>query len=107
MPRLARHSWLPCSYVLMRTHHGCKPILLCNTDFLGMQDIPQQQEPTVAAEEPAETNTDADVAAEGAEEEQDATDGDLMTVAQLQLLTKVSGWVQQHLLPVCWVCHVL
>ena len=66
-----------------------------------MQDASMQQDAAGAAvEEPADTNTNAD-ATEGADEEQDAADDGLTSVAQLQQLTKVPGWVQRHLLPVC------
>ena len=74
--------------------------------LLDVQEAPAQEDPeSIAAEETADTNTDADATAEGWEEEQDAADGDLTSVAQLQQLTKVPGCVQQHLLPVCWFCQ--
>lgn len=90
----------------MRVHSDPQLLLLHNIDILSMQAAAKQQDSAGAAEETADTNTDAD-ATEGAQEEQDVADGDLTSVAQLQQLTKVPAARSSSSCPCVGVADVL
>jgi hypothetical protein len=101
-------SWrFYCSCVSVRAHSDPELLPLLNIDILSMQAAAKQQDLAgAAAEETADTNTDAD-ATEGAEEEQDAADGNLTSVAQLQQLTKVPAARSSSSCPCVGVADVL
>ena len=91
----------------MRVHSNPQNLLLHNIEILSMQAAAEQQDSAgAAAEQTADTNTDAD-ATEEAQEEQDVADGDLTSVAQLQQLTKVPAARSSSSCPCVGVADVL